>query len=115
MTETARLRHELFDARKEIESHGAKLSSLKKAGDKITAIMNEVKTLLQSITKAQERHHAKDAQTRQREAEMDLVKKRKKPPDLMFVSTKKELVGVMVENASLRWSRGNVDKKIKAR
>lgn len=76
-----------------------------------TSIKKKVTKLLSSVTKARQYCLAKDAQTRQREVEIQLVKEREKTLHRNLALVKKELAGVNVENASLRRSLGNVDDK----
>lgn len=53
-----------------------------------------------------------DALMRMREAEMELLKERKKTLDRSFASVKKELAGVKEECVSPPWYRGGVSKMI---
>lgn len=63
---------------------------------------------------AQKHRLERDALTRQREVEMELLKEEEKPFDRSLASLKKELAGVKVEKESHWWSRGSVDDKIEA-
>lgn len=68
MTEGVRLRQELSETQKEIESRGAELASLNEVVDGTTLIKKEVRKLLSSVSKVRGYRLAKDALTRQREA-----------------------------------------------
>lgn len=72
---------------------------MKEVGDEIAAI-KEVTKQVTSVTWAQEHRLTKDALTREREVEMELLKEREKTLGGSLASVKKELAGMKVENAS---------------
>lgn len=107
VTEDARLLKVLSVPRKKIENRCKKLALFKEVGYEIKAIKVNIKLLL-FVMKAQEYRPATDAQTRQREVKMELLKKREESLHRNLVSAKKELDDVKVKNGSLGWSGGKV-------
>lgn len=67
-----------------------------------------------SLTKVRENLVNQEALARQQKMEIELLKDRLKTFDIDLASVMKKLASVKVENASLRWSRNNVDEKFMA-
>lgn len=88
------------------------MAALKRVSDEIILIKVVVTKLMSSVKKLRKYHLAEIAQTRQQEIEMKLLKVQEKNLDSNLASVKTELAGVKVENASRRWSRGNIDDEI---
>lgn len=90
----------MAEARKEINSHGAKPAPAKYVGGDVAARKKEIIMLVTSVTGTREHRLEEDALTRKHEAEMELSKVWEKNLDSNWASVK-ELARVKVENAFL--------------
>lgn len=81
VTETAQLRQDLAETRKEIEKRNEKFASLKEVGNEIATMGKEVTKAVMSVTKAWGHLLFPDALAREREVEIELLKERERTLD----------------------------------